>query len=39
MGLVAVDYTVRWKSPVYVGVGPLLIKTFLGPAAYEKPEP
>ncbi|MGI2034006.1 DUF982 domain-containing protein [Rhizobium panacihumi] len=32
MGLVAVDFTVRWKSPVYVGDGPLLTKTISGPA-------
>jgi hypothetical protein len=32
MGVIAIDFTVRWQTPVYVGDGPQLTKTILGPA-------
>jgi hypothetical protein len=32
MGIVTIEFTARWQSPVYVGDGPLLTKTISGPA-------
>lgn len=32
MGIIAIEFTARWQSPVYVGDGPLLTKAISGPA-------
>lgn len=31
MDVIAIKFTARWQSPVYVGDGPLLTKTISGP--------